>query len=56
VENRPHVDLLAETAAALVQSDEDRWRSIERGLAQADRGEFIEEAEMDIRVAKMMAG
>lgn len=42
--------------AALRLLDEDaQFRSaVERGLAQANRGEFISEEEMDIRVKRML--
>ena len=38
--------------------DEDaRFRAgIKRGIEQADRGEFIEEAEMDARIKRMISG
>jgi predicted transcriptional regulator len=42
--------------AALCIFDEDnRFRAaVQKGIEQADRGEFIEEEEMDARVARML--
>ncbi|MDQ2924022.1 MAG: hypothetical protein M3R43_00440 [Acidobacteriota bacterium] len=48
-------DLLVETATVLLQSEEQRWVGIEHAIAQADRGELLEEEEMDRRVAAMLA-
>jgi predicted transcriptional regulator len=48
-------DLLIEAATSVIEIDEHHWIAIDRAIAQADRGEFIEEEEMDARVAKMLA-
>jgi hypothetical protein len=48
-------DLLVDTAASLVLSDERRWADVEHALGQAERGELIDEDEMDQRVARMLA-
>jgi len=40
----------------LIEADE-RFRSaVREGIGQADRGEFIEEKEMDARLQEMLAG
>jgi predicted transcriptional regulator len=45
---------LVKDAALRLLEDDTRFRaSVRQGLAQADRGEFIEEAEMDARVKRM---
>ena len=47
-------DLLVETASMLLRSEEDRWKDIEHALAQADRGDLLDEAEMHQRFLKMI--
>ena len=40
-----------------LKDDDARFRAgVKRGIDQADRGEFIEEAEMDARIKRMMSG
>ena len=48
-------DLLVETATSLLAGDERRWKDVEHALGQAERGEVIEEDEMDQRMARMLA-
>ncbi len=46
--------LVKDAALRLLQEDA-RFRSdVREGVAQADRGEFIEEAEMDARLEQML--
>ena len=47
-------DVMTETAAWLLQLESAHDASLERSLEHADRGEFIEEEEMDARFARMM--
>lgn len=45
---------LVKDAALRLLEDDARFRSgVRKGLEQADRGEFIEEEEMDVRVKRM---
>jgi predicted transcriptional regulator len=45
---------LVKDAALRLLEDDTRFRaSVRKGLEQADRGEFIEEQEMDARVKRM---
>jgi len=45
---------IMDAALRLIQ-EEDRFRAdVRKGVEQADRGEFIEEAEMDARVERML--
>jgi predicted transcriptional regulator len=46
--------LLADAATSLLQIDEHHWASIYRALDQAERGELIEEDEMEQRGAKVL--
>lgn len=48
-------DVLVEAAISRIQTEEYFLAKIDRALAQIERGEFIEEEEMDLRVAKMLA-
>ncbi len=42
-------------AALRLVEEEDRFRAaVREGIAQADRGEFIEEEEMDARLERML--
>ncbi len=42
-------------AALLLLDEEARFRTaVREGIAQADRGEFIDEAEMDFRLEKLL--
>jgi predicted transcriptional regulator len=46
---------LVKDAALLVLEQDVRFRAaVREGIAQADRGEFIEEAEMDARLEQML--
>ncbi len=48
-------DLLVETATSLLASEERRWADVQHALGQAERGELLDEAEMDLRVSRMLA-
>jgi predicted transcriptional regulator len=54
-EGKSVTDLLADTALSIIQMEEHHWAAVDQALAQAERGEFIEEDEMDARIAKMLA-
>lgn len=43
-----------ETVSHLLAEDARLRAGVRRGIAQADRGEFIEEEEMDARVARIL--
>jgi predicted transcriptional regulator len=45
--------LVKDAALRLLQDDEHFRAAVRRGLEQADRGEFIEEHEMDDRIKRM---
>ena len=45
--------LVKDAALKLLQDDEHFRAAVRRGLEQADRGEFIEEHEMDNRIKRM---
>ena len=47
-------DLLVETANSLLRTEEERWKDVEYALAQADRGELLDEEEMHERFLKMI--
>ncbi len=48
------VEQLVKDAALRVVQEHERFRAgVRRGIEQADRGELIEEEEMDARVARM---
>jgi predicted transcriptional regulator len=47
-------DVMAETAVWLLQMEASQDEALTRSIAQADRGEFIEEDEIDRRFARMM--
>lgn len=47
--------LLTDAAAHVLQLNERHWESIDRAIAQADRGEFIEDEEMEARIERMLA-
>jgi predicted transcriptional regulator len=51
---KPVEELLAEAAVSLLREKESFLSAVDRGLAAAERGEFIEEEEMDARVEKML--
>lgn len=46
--------LLTDVALGLLQDDDAFRTAVRAGLAQADAGQFIEEAEMDRRFQEMM--
>ena len=46
--------LVKEAALRLLQEDAHFRAAVREGIAQADRGEFIEEAEMDARLEQML--
>jgi len=46
---------LVKNAALRLLQDDARFRAaVREGMAQADRGEFIEEEEMEVRLAQML--
>jgi predicted transcriptional regulator len=46
---------LVKDAALRLLEEEARFRAaVREGIAQADRGEFIDEAEMDVRLEQML--
>jgi predicted transcriptional regulator len=46
---------LVQSAALLLIEDDERFRAgVRKGIEQADQGTFIEEAEMDARIARML--
>jgi predicted transcriptional regulator len=46
--------LVKEAALQLLQEDARFRAAVREGVAQADRGEFIEEDEMDVRLEQML--
>ena len=46
--------LVKEAAQRLLQEDARFRAAVREGIAQADRGEFIEQAEMDARLEQML--
>ena len=47
---------LVQEAALLLIEDDERFRTgVRKGIEQADQGIFIEEAEMDARVSRMLS-
>ncbi len=47
---------LVQNAALLLIEDDQRFRAaVRKGMEQADQGMFIEEAEMDARIARMLS-
>ena len=47
---------LVQDAALLLIEDDERFRAgVRKGIEQADQGIFIEEAEMDARIARMLS-
>lgn len=51
---RSVAELMAETASWLAQSEEGYKTRLKRSVEEADRDEFVEEDEMDARVAQML--
>lgn len=47
--------LLLEQASQLLRSEKEKWDAVDEALAQIERGELIEEEEMDRRFAAMLA-
>jgi predicted transcriptional regulator len=47
-------ELVKDAALRLLVDDAEFRAAVRKGLEQADRGEFIEEAEMDARVKRML--
>ena len=41
-------------AALRLTDEEDFLESVQQGIAEADRGEFIEDEEMDTRIERML--
>jgi predicted transcriptional regulator len=54
-EGKTIATLLLDQASQLLRSEEEKWAAVDRALAQVERGEFIEEDEMDRRFAAMLA-
>lgn len=52
---KPVGELLVDAATSLLSNDEQRWADVDHALGQAERGEMLDEAEMDIRVARMLS-
>ena len=51
-----HTEELVRDAALRLLEDDARFRAaVRRGIEQADRGQFIEEEEMDARVKRMFS-
>jgi predicted transcriptional regulator len=46
--------LVKDAALRLLEQDAHFLAAVDRGIAAADRGEFIEEEEMDARVERML--
>ncbi|MGB8259835.1 MAG: hypothetical protein WCE75_05775 [Terracidiphilus sp.] len=47
---------LVRDAALLLIEDDERFRAaVRKGIDQADRGQFVEEAEMDARISRMLS-
>jgi predicted transcriptional regulator len=49
----PH-QLVMDAALRLIDEDNRFRAGVRKGVEQADRGEFVEEAEMDARVERML--
>ena len=47
-------ELVKDTALRLLEKDARFRAAVREGIAQADRGEFIEEEEMDARLEQML--
>ena len=46
--------LVQDAALLLIEDDESFRAGVRKGIEQADQGMFIEEAEMDARIARML--
>jgi predicted transcriptional regulator len=55
VEGVAPVRLVQEAAMRLIEDDERFRAGVRKGIEQADQGMFIEEAEMDARVSRMLS-
>ena len=53
-ERVPPARLVQDAALRLIEDDARFRASVRKGIEQADLGQFIEEAEMDARVARML--
>jgi predicted transcriptional regulator len=51
---QPTEELVKDAALRLLEDDADFLAAVQVGIAQADRGEFIDEDEMDARVERML--
>ncbi len=49
----PH-QLVMDAALRLIEEDDRFLAGVRKGIEEADRGEFIDEAEMDARVERML--
>jgi predicted transcriptional regulator len=47
--------LVQDAALQLIESDERFRAGVRKGIEQADRGMFVEEAEMDARISRMLS-
>ena len=47
-------EILTQTAVWLLKIEASQDEALERSLSQADRGEFVDEGEMERRFARMM--
>jgi predicted transcriptional regulator len=46
---------LVQSAALLLIEDDERFRAaVRKGIDQADRGIFVDEAEMEVRISRML--
>ncbi len=54
-EGKSVTEVILQAAESLLVMDAEHWAAVEHALAQANRGEFIEEEEMDRRLARMLA-
>jgi len=55
LEGKSVADMLVEAATARLRTEEQLLAEIDHALTQIERGEFLEEEEMDQRVSKMLA-
>ncbi|MGC2110379.1 MAG: hypothetical protein WA655_12735 [Candidatus Korobacteraceae bacterium] len=53
-EGKPVEQFLTDAALNLLHEHDRFLKAVERGIAAADRGEFVEEEQMDARVEKML--
>jgi predicted transcriptional regulator len=50
----PATDLVKDAALRLLDEDGRFRAAVRKGIEQADRGEFIDEEEMDVRIERML--